>query len=139
MIFQIWIDPDLSKTLHMDASYDDYKADAFPRLQTEEAEIIYYAGEKGLMHLVTPGVDIRRIKLNGPSFFWANNPESILSLYVIGGSGMLNGKTIEQDDFVILDDGADVSIDVHRQGLDLFALTVPVTPGYATYAHRLMH
>ncbi len=139
VIFQIWIDPDLSKTLHMEASYDDYLADSFPQTGTDGVKVIHYAGEQGPMRLVTPGVDIRRIQLSGQAFDWKGDAGVIRSLYVVGGSGMLNGKTIEQDDFIIVDDGADLDFTVHRQGLDIFALTVPVEPGYATYAHRVIH
>lgn len=139
VIFQIWVDPDLSKTLAMDASYDDYKADAFPHSGAEGVDIIHYAGDQGLMQLVTPGVDIRRIKLSARMYTWPASPDFIRSLYVVGGSGMLNGKTIEQDDFIIVDDGADLSLEAHRDGLDLFAMTVPAQPNYPTYAHRLRH
>ena len=139
VIFQIWIDPDLSKTLKQDASYDDYKGDVFQRTAAGDATIIHYAGEKGTMRLDTPGVDIRRVKMEANDYEWKGDIHSIRSLYIIGGSGMINGKTVEQDDFVIVDDGEDISFDAHRDGLDVFALSVPASPGYQTYAHRLIH
>jgi len=138
VIFQIWVDPDLSKTLQQEASYDDYKGSAFQVTETGGTSIIHYAGENGLMHLDTPGVDIRRIKMTTDAFQWEGNKEVIRSLYIIGGSGMLDGKTIEQDDFIIIDDGSSISITPHRGGLDIFAFTVPATPGYPTYAHRMI-
>lgn len=138
VIFQIWVDPDLSKTLQQDASYDDYKDSAFNRTTSDGVIITHYAGKKGIMHLDTPGVDIRRIKLEGKTFDWEGNQDEIRSLYILGGSGMLNGKTIEQDDFVIIDDGAAIEIQVYRDGLDVFAFTVPASPGYQTYAHRVL-
>jgi redox-sensitive bicupin YhaK (pirin superfamily) len=139
VIFQIWVDPDLSKTLQQDASYDDYKEEAFQKTVDDGTTTIHYAGEKGLMHLDTPGVDIRRIKMTDDSFEWKGDKSVILSLYVLGGSGMLNEKTIEQDDFIIIDDGMDISIKVHKGGLDVFAFTVPASIGYPTYAQRMMH
>ncbi len=139
VIFQIWVDPDLSKTLPKEASYDDYKEKDFEQTITEDATTIHYAGEKGLMHLDTPGVDIRRINMKGKSFHWKGDKEAIRSLYVVGGSGMLNDKTIEQDDFIIIDDGADLNFNVHKSGLDIFVFTVPVSTGYPTYAQRMMH
>ena len=139
VIFQIWVDPDLSKTLPKEASYDDYKEKYFQKTVTEAATTIHYAGEKGLMHLDTPGVDIRRIKMSDKSFGWKGDKEVIHSLYVLGGSGMLNDKTIEQDDFIIIDDGANMDFKVHKGGLDIFAFTVPASIGYPTYAQRMMH
>jgi redox-sensitive bicupin YhaK (pirin superfamily) len=139
VIFQIWLDPDLSKTLKQDASYDDYKSDSFQRTTAADAIIIHYAGEKGSIQLDTPGVDIRSVKAGQTPFEWKGNAEVIRSLYIVGGSGMINGKTVEQDDFVIIDDGTDVSMQAHPGGLDVFILTVPAKPGYQTYAHRLIH
>ena len=34
-IFQIWFDPDLSKTLNNEATYDDYKNDEFELIESE--------------------------------------------------------------------------------------------------------
>lgn len=138
VIFQIWVDPDLSKTLQQEASYDDYKADAFQVTEMDGASVTHYAGEKGLMHLDTPGVDIRRIKMETDPFQWEGDKSLIRSLYVIGGSGMLDGKTIEQDDYIIIDDGADIAITPHKGGMDIFVISVPATTSYPTYAHRMM-
>jgi redox-sensitive bicupin YhaK (pirin superfamily) len=137
VIFQIWLDPDLSKTLQQEASYDDYKGSAFEQTASEGVVITHYAGEKGLMHLDTPGVDIRRIKLSGP-FTWEGDTSVIRSLYIIGGSGMIDGKSVEQDDFIIVDDGSTLSLTPHPKGLDVFAITVPAITGYPTYAHRTL-
>ncbi len=139
VIFQIWVDPDLSKTLQKEASYDDYKGAAFTKTKENGTTITHYAGEKGIMNLDTPGVDIRRIKVDNSSFEWKGKKEEIRSLYIISGSGSLNGKTVEQDDFIIVDDGSDISLSTHEGGMDVFAFTVPISTGYPTYAQRMMH
>ncbi len=137
VIFQIWVDPDLSKTLQQDASYDDYKAGQFPTSEKKGTVITHYAGEKGLMRLDTPGIDIRRFAVGDNSFAWEGSADAIRSVYVIAGSGTINGKTVEQDDFVIVEDGEDLTFTSHSGELDVFAFTVPAEPGYATYANRL--
>lgn len=136
VIFQIWVDPDLSKTLEKEATYDDYKEADFEKEIVNDATIIHYAGEKGLMKLDTPKVDIRRIKINAAPFDWSGNKSEIRSLYVLSGSGTINGKTIEQDDFIIVDDGEDISLLPHKDKLDVFAFTVPTETGYPTYIQR---
>ena len=138
VIFQIWVDPDLSKTLDKEASYDDYKESDFKKEEADGATIIHYAGDHGRMKLDTPKVDIRRVVAKEKPFDWAGNKEEIRSLYVISGSGTINGKTVEQDDFIIVDDGADLTIQPHEDKLDVFAFTVPAHPGYPTYAQRMM-
>ncbi len=137
VIFQIWVDPDLSKTLEQDATYDDYKASDFVTEESNGAKVSYYAGEKGLIKLDTPGVDIRRIIAVEDSFEWKGEKNAIRSLYVVAGSGTLNGKTVEQDDFIILDDGENIEMKAHQEILDVFAFTVPSEPGYQTYSHRM--
>ncbi len=137
VIFQIWLDPNLSLTLPKDASYDDYKGSAFTQTKTDGTTITHYAGEKGLMQMDTPGVDIRRIKLTDQPYEWAGDKSLTRSLYVISGSGEINGKTIEQDDFIILDNGEDISLTPHPKGMDVFALTVLKEAGYPTYAQRM--
>lgn len=137
VIFQIWVDPDLSRTLQQEASYNDYKGESFTREQDNGAEVTYYAGEKGLMELDTPDIDIRRMNVHDKLYHWPGSGDEIRSLYVINGSGMLNGKTVEQDDFIILDNGEDVHLESHEGGLDVFAFTVPRQPGYETYSQRL--
>jgi redox-sensitive bicupin YhaK (pirin superfamily) len=139
VIFQIWVDPDLSKTLKQEASYDDYRGSDFQQTVQNGTTIIHFAGEKGIMHLDTPGIDIRRINHESGSFDWQGNKDVIRSIYILKGSGTLNGKTIEQDDYIILDNGEDISVTSHKGGIDLFAFTVPATLGYPTYAQRMMH
>ena len=139
VIFQIWIDPDLSKTLKQEATYDDYRSADFQHTIIESGDITHLAGEKGIMKLDTPGVDIRKIHLQSGEFNWPGQKEIIRSIYVLNGSGTLNDKTIEQDDYIIVDDGADIRFATHPGGLDVFVITVPADTGYPTYAHRLMH
>ncbi|HJW27743.1 MAG TPA: pirin family protein [Saprospiraceae bacterium] len=139
VIFQIWVDPDLGKTLGQNASYDDYKASDFKTETINGATISYYAGEKGLMKLDTPKIDIRRILIGSTPFSWTGDKDSIRSLYVIKGSGSINGKTVEQDDYIIIDDGAAIEFTAHEEGLDVFAFSTPVQPGYLTYANRYSH
>jgi redox-sensitive bicupin YhaK (pirin superfamily) len=139
VIFQIWVDPDLSKTLEKEASYDDYKETDFEKEEVNGTTIIHYAGDHGKMKLDTPKVDIRRIVAQDNPFDWSGNKEEIRSLYIIGGSGMINGKTVEQDDFIIVDDGTDLIIKSHGEDkLDVFAFTVPVKTAYPTYIQRMM-
>lgn len=139
VIFQIWVDPDLSKTLAQDASYDDYKDSDFTKEQSDGTSISYYAGEKGIMKLDTPKIDIRRIKIADQGYTWDGKQDVIRSLYVIQGSGTINGKSVEQDDYIIIDDGTAIEFTAHEGGMDVFAFTTPDQPGYVTYSNRFAH
>jgi quercetin 2,3-dioxygenase len=138
VIFQIWVDPDLTKTLAKEATYSDYHSSTFITEKMQETEITYYAGEKGIMELDTPGIDIRRLTVRPEWFEWPGEENKVRTLYIIKGSGVVNGKTVEQDDFIILEDGEDVSIIAHEL-MDVFAFTVPAKPAYATYGERFAY
>ena len=135
VIFQIWLDPDLTKTLPKEASYSDYRSAEFITDKLNGASITYYAGEKGIMQLDTPGVDIRRLTIGPEWYEWLGSENEVRSLYIVKGSGVINGKTVEQDDFIIMDEGEDVSLLAHEL-MDVFAFTVPAKPAYATYMER---
>ncbi len=139
VIFQIWLDPDLSRTLGQEASYDDYRASAFTREVIGDTAITHYAGAKGIMHLDTPGIDIRRIRIGETPYTWAEEKNVIRSFYVIGGSGTIHGKTVEQDDYIIIEEAVRVAFSAHEGGMEVFAFTVPAEPGYTTYAKRRLH
>ena len=139
VIFQIWVDPDLSKTLQQDASYDDYKGSDFTTEEFGDTSVAYYAGEKGIMKLDTPKIDIRRIRIGEDGHRWDGEKDVIRSMYIIGGSGTINGKTVEQDDYIILDDGSAIEFKAHKGGMDVFAFTTPVQPGYVTYSRKFAH
>jgi redox-sensitive bicupin YhaK (pirin superfamily) len=134
-IFQIWVDPDLSKTLNKNASYDDYKAADFITEKEGATAVTYYAGERGIMKLDTPDIDIRRLLVSPEWYEWKAEPGKIRSMYVIKGGGIINGKTLEQDDFIIVEEGEDASLLAHEL-MDVFVITSAANPGYKTYMER---
>ena len=136
VIFQIWVDPDLNKTLQQDASYSDYKQSDFVTDKSDGNTIIYYAGENGKMELDTPEIDIRRITVGDKGYESLSSADIIRSLYIIKGSGTINDRTVEQDDFIILDPGEELHIKAHGDDMDVFAFTVPVRPAYRTYVEQ---
>ena len=136
-IFQIWLDPDLGRTLQQEASYDDYTGSAFEEEVLGDLRLLHYAGQHGRMKLDTPGVDIRRLHLASGTHAWAGESGIVRALYVIGGSGTFNGSTVERDDFIIAEPEESLEIAAHPAGLDVFALSIPARPAYSTYAERM--
>jgi redox-sensitive bicupin YhaK (pirin superfamily) len=136
-IFQIWLDPDLSRTLQQEVTYDDYAGSAFEEEILGELRLIHYAGQHGRMVLDTPGVDIRRIRLAAGTHAWAGESGVVRALYAIDGSGTFNGSTVERDDFIIAEPGESIEMMPHRDGLDVFAISMPFRPAYSTYAERM--
>ena len=135
VIFQIWFDPDLNKTLGQDASYSDYRSDAFPVEETAFGTRKTLIGTESPLELDTPGLNIERYHVvNGTTLELPAG--KIASLYIVKGGGTMNGKTVELDDFVIIDEMATLEIDPDVDGLDIFAIYTPVEVGYKTYWER---
>lgn len=134
VIFQIWLDPDLSKTLSKPASYDDYPMNVFPVTQEGDVEKRILIGEGSPLTLDTSPLKITRYNLKGKLTI-VKEDDKILALYVISGSGMLDGQTIEQDDFIIAEDENLLLIDPHGE-MDIFAIEVAKKLDYKTYAER---
>lgn len=136
VMFQIWTDPDLSKTLNQPASYNDYKASAFPVNRSESGEVTTLIGADSPLSLDTSPLEVRRMSLSGEMPIVLEE-QQVLSLYVISGSGTINGETIEQDDFIIAYGEKGVSIAPHET-IDVFVITGPAETAYPTYAQRMM-
>ena len=100
-MFQIWVDPDLSKTMQQEASYNDYKALDFPITNEGELTKLHYAGEKGIMRLDTTQIDIEKWTLNGSVDL--NNSDRIYSIYVLSGDLTVNQASAVKDDFIIIE------------------------------------
>ena len=69
---------------------------------------------------------------------WKGKKDEIQIFVCDWCQGTINGKTMEQDDFIIVDDGADLDLQPHQNDkLDVFAFTVPAKTDYATYSQRM--
>jgi len=135
VIFQIWVDPDLKKTLSKPASYDDYPASSFPVVKENGHERTILIGEGSPLTLDTHPLRITREHIDGK---WEIIPgeDTITSLYILEGAGTIDGQSFGKDDFIIID-GEDEGV-LEGDGLvDIFRIDTPRDPGYPTYAERL--
>jgi redox-sensitive bicupin YhaK (pirin superfamily) len=134
VIFQIWVDPDLKKTLSKQASYDDYPASAFPVQRENGHQRTILIGEGSPLTLDTQPLRITREKIEGE---WSITPEddTITSLYIIEGEGTINGQSFGKDDFIIIDDDEEVLLESEGT-VDVFRIDTPRKTGYPTYAER---
>lgn len=137
VIFQIWMDPDLGRTLQKPASYDDYKGSQFLTERTGDIETTYYVGPNGKINMDSAGVDIRKVKIDSGNWTMNEDKEAVWSVYILSGSGMLNGKTVETDDFIIIEDGEAIDLKADKQGVEIFFIRNPKEPGYPLYIDRL--
>ncbi len=135
-IFQIWFDPDLTKTMSQPASYDDYRAVDFPVESMEGKKITRLAGVGSPFKMDTPGIEIERIDLNNAHHSIPASPTKTYSIYVLEGEAILNGTPAQTSDFALVTDEQVLEIQADTSA-SLFLISSPKHPGYRTYAELM--
>lgn len=132
-IFQIWFDPNLSKTLSKPASYDDYQASAFPEKTDGNARIKTLVGEGSPFRMDTPGVEVLTIDLSAGELSLPVPPGNIGSAYILEGNATFNGEAVKTSDFVLVE-GQD-SLHIQSENpVQVFIIFSPAKLDYPTYA-----
>ncbi len=132
VMFQIWVDPDLNRTLAQEASYDDYKAADFPIDEKEHYRIRKFTGNGGPLRMDAPGMLIYEIEYENDFEHLLEN-EKIAAIYVRTGLLKINDEAAKQDDFVLISDTQNLRIKSSTSG-KLFVIEAPATLTYKTYA-----
>ncbi|MEO8148817.1 MAG: pirin family protein [Bacteroidia bacterium] len=134
-MFQIWFDPNLTKSIEKPASYNDYASATFPISKQNGMGVKTYLGVDAPMQLDTPGVTIREISFAKGEFDLPMSADKIYSVYLIEGELIVDDKTMHENDFALLKDESNYHFNVMQAG-KIFVIESPVDPGYATYAER---
>jgi redox-sensitive bicupin YhaK (pirin superfamily) len=134
VIFQIWVDPNLQETLEQPASYDDYPASAFPVVSENGHQRTIHIGEGSPLTLDTQPLRITREKVDGE---WLITPgeDTITSLYIIEGSGLIADQSFGKDDFIIIENEEEILMETDGE-VDVFRIDVPRETSYPTYAEK---
>ena len=135
VMFQIWVDPDLNKTLQQPASYNDFKSADFPVTNYDNFKVKTYAGQGAPLKMDTPGMTIKEIFFNG-NFEQKIESDKIYSIYVREGSLSINDSSAVKDDFVIIKDSEILQVKGESGGT-LFVIESLAKPGYKTYVERM--
>ena len=101
-VFQIWFDPDLTKTLSHEPTYNDYKNHELPVAEKDGMTVKTIKGEGSPLKMVTPGVSIFEILLKDGIHHFDLNEQNLASLYLISGYLKLDEHLLEKDDFAIV-------------------------------------
>ena len=137
-IFQIWFDPDISKTLNKPASYDDYKQKDFPVILADKMKTTIIKGDKSLFEMDSEGVEIKEYDFDKGVFNLKLDDKSIYSFFLINGSiGIENDKALKGA-FVKIQDRKQVSFDVFEKS-QVFEVKTPKLVTYSTYFERFIN
>ena len=127
-MFQIWFDPDLTKTLEKPASYDDYRAADFPQKTENGTTVKTLAGPGSPFRMDPPGVEVFQIEMENGSYLLPAEAGKIYSAYVIEGEVSFNGETARQSDFVQVTEADNIKLE-SLAGTKVFVIGMRVTEG----------
>jgi len=135
-LFQIWFDPDFSKTMKMEPQYKDYQNDKFEKKHVDDMDVIEYVGKNGLIDYVTKGLSVKKIDISKGEQSIDISKTSTYSLYLLKGALSINGQPVDTDGFVVIQDEGTLSLHV-KEDSELFMIETPTTVEYRRYIDRM--
>ena len=135
-IFQIWFDPDISKSIRKEASYDDYSDNDFISEKSDGIIKKIIVGKGSKMKMDTKDIEISEfIVTHNKTLKFPFKKGYIYSCFVIKGKLKFNDDDLTKGDFFKF-----VSTDKFYitaiSDLKLFVIKSPVKPKYKTYFER---
>jgi len=132
VMFQIWVDPNLSKTMQQEASYSDYKSDDFPVKTQNGLTVKTYIGEGSPFKLDTEGFEVDQWNFENANIQQTVNEDKIYSIYVQEGEVKINGELATKDSFVVVNDAKEISLENQGAAQLFIASSLKELP-YKTY------
>ena len=133
--FQIWFDPDFSKSLTKDAYYKDFQPDAFHWEKESGMKVMAYAGKGAPIHTDAPGISANRYRLPKGKHSIIVSRDSIHSIYLMNGKVEIEGNQMVKDSFTKIANLEKVNI-VALENSELFVLESPLIVNYSRIADR---
>jgi redox-sensitive bicupin YhaK (pirin superfamily) len=126
-IFQIWFDPNISKSITNPPQYQDFKSNNFKFDGIRK----YYVGNNSPIKLDSENIQIFKLKIS--KYTILSVPETLVySIYCLNNSFKLNNMTIKKNDFIIICDEKNVTISV-KTPIELFVISSSKFVSYKTY------
>lgn len=126
-IFQIWFDPDISKTIQQKANYQDFKSDNF----IEKNNITKLVGKSCPIEVESENIEIFRLSIE-ENFKMDIEQAYIYSIYLIRGNARINSKILEKDDFIKIYDEETIEFNANKK-CEFFIIKSPQETSYKTY------
>ena len=134
-LFQIWLDPNLSKTLGQPASYDDYSKEVFPISEANGLSTKVYKGDGSPFRVDTPGVEIVEYTFSGKHRLPLRLGAVHCCFVRSGKMGLGTGEQVQEADFLVVRKEKYLEVDGFSDVV-LFLLSVPAEMDYPTYANQ---
>ena len=131
-IFQIWFDPDLSKTLIKEASYSDYKSNEFVISSTNNKVVKNIIGSGSPVQIDSEGVSINEYWFEIGDHLIEINEGYIHSIFLMEGIMSFNGTEYSAGTFFTAQLENYFQIKVLEKA-KVFEIISPINPSYSTY------
>ena len=133
--FQIWFDPDFSKSLRKTPYYKDYQSTAFQWESKNDFEVKSYVGQDAPIQTDASGISIKRYKLPKGNHSIDLDKNSFSSLYLMEGGIDIEGNEMLKDSFTKISDIEKIHLNalVHSE---LFILQSPIKINYKKITDR---
>ena len=130
-IFQIWFDPNLSKTLKEDPTYNDYKDESFIIKKNKEGNSIFKMSSEDItIKEYQLKYDPEKISLNIKN-------KKVHSLFLIEGELELNNQKLEKGTFFKVSNSDKLEM-ILLSDVILFEIISPINPSYKTYVDSMV-
>ena len=133
-IFQIWFDPDVSKSIHKYPSYNDYKKNDFDIIDLKSKKIKLIKTENSILKMDSEGIIIKE-------YYFKNKEKhqkieilenKIYSFFLLNGEIELDKKLIVKGDFFKVSDLKELDIKILSNS-KVFEIVSPKILSYKTY------
>ena len=132
-IFQIWFDPDLSKSLKKPASYNDYKHDKFKFSKFENYSIKHIQNKNSKMWMDSEDIVINEYFIDKSSSLDIKiERDKIHSFFLHEGAVSLKEFNFKKGDFFTISDTKNILLKSQKAS-KLFEISSPIKPSYKTY------
>lgn len=132
--FQIWFDPNFAVALKKSAGYKDYQKDAFEFVKENGIQTKHYVGNGGPIVYDSPEIAVKMLLMDkGANHIIEANKKRIYSMYLLSGAVTINDKSIQKDDYIILEDTDKMELSV-AENSELFIVETPQALSYKSQA-----
>ncbi len=134
-IFQIWFDPDISKSLKKKASYNDYKSSEFKSIRSKNKSTKIIAGKNSPLKMDTEGILINEYKFQIGKHTLDINKKSIHSIFILKGKIQLKSVVLNKGTFFKIKNLDFLNFQVIKNS-KIFEIISPIKPSYITYSQN---
>jgi len=131
-IFQIWFDPDITKTLHVEPSYNDFKSELFSKEIINGIQLKTISNKENQIGLKSYGINIFEYSFTDGYHSHKIEQNSYHSFFILSGSLIIKNQEIDKGDFVIINNEKDLQL--LTSNCKLFEIISPLITPYKTYA-----